>query len=228
MRPTLSLVTALAVATLSASDAAAQASRFELVPQFGYTWGGARSFRGFTENGVTFPNGAIVAEASPSWGVTAAFNTGHGSNFTIMYQRQDTKLRIDWRQTPPVNIDADPGFATNAVLFGFRQDFAQSRAQKLVPYLGFGLGFNIFDVKADQVGSDTYFIMSPHGGVRYMLGNNPRGARLGLQVDLRGLFTFVPDGNVQIWCNWWGFCAASESFTSVSQGTISGGLIIKF
>jgi len=47
-------------------------------------------------------------------------------------------------------------------------------------------------------------------------------------VDLRGLFTFVPDGTVQIWCNWWGFCAASEGVTSVSQGTISGGVIVKF
>ena len=212
----------------AASSASAQTSRFELIPQFGYTWGGARSFRGFTQGGLDFPAGAIVAEASVSWGVTAAFNTGHGGNFTIMYQRQDTDLRIDWRQTPPAAIDAKTGFATNAVIFGYRQDFAQSRAQKLVPYLGFGIGFNIFDVKAEQISSDTYFTMSPHGGVRYMLGGDARRSRLGLQVDLRGLFTFVPDGTVQIWCNWWGFCAASEGVTSVSQGTISGGVIVKF
>ena len=213
---------------LLATPAHAQYGRFEIVPQFGYTWGGSRGFDRFTTGGQNFPGGAFVIEDSPSYGVTLGFEGRRGSYFTLMYQRQDTDLRLDWNQTPPAGQGARASFATNAVVFGFRQEFARSRAQRFVPYIGGGLGFNVLDVKEPGIGSHTDFLLSPHGGFRYMFGNGTDPSRFGLQVDLRGLFTFVPSGDVGIYCDWWGFCYAYESSAVVSQGTISAGVVLKF
>lgn len=225
-----SLLAGLALATVVAAPVAAQRSRFEIVPQVGYSFGGGRDFDRFTDGGVSFPSGKFVLDPSLSWGVSAAFLSGRGSAFTILYQRQDTDLGIEWDGTPPnppvTNPNATTGFANNYVIFGFRQDFAKSRSQQLVPYIGGGLGFNIMDAK--DVASETYFALSAHGGIRYMFANAGKPSRFGLQLDMRGLWTFVPSGDVGIYCNWWGYCYAYEGSATVAQGTVSGGLVIKF
>ncbi|MCU0620590.1 MAG: hypothetical protein MUC69_03700, partial [Gemmatimonadales bacterium] len=220
-----------ALVALVATDAVAQRSRFEIVPQVGYSFGGGRDFDGFTDGGVSFPSGKFVLDPSLSWGVTAAFLSGTGGAFTVHYQRQDTDLGIEWDRTPPnppvTNANATTGFANNYVIFGYRQDFARSRSQRLVPYIGGGLGFNIMDAK-DINESETYFSLSAHGGIRYMFANGSRPSRFGIQLDMRGLWTFVPSGDVGIYCNWWGYCYAYEGSATVAQGTVSGGLVIKF
>jgi hypothetical protein len=224
-----SFVAGLVLLALAAAPAAAQQGTFEIVPQAGYSFGGGKDFDGGTLNGENYPGGKVNEAASFSWGVTAGYDLGQGNVLTVLYQRQDTDVSIDWNGTPPSSI-TDPngsaGFANNYILFGYRKDFRKARAQKLVPYIGAGLGMNIMDVDVSGADSKTYFALTAHGGVRYMFGSGDEPSRFGLQADFRGLWTYVPSGDYYMSC--WYYCYAYESSSAIAQGTVSGGVVIKF
>jgi hypothetical protein len=236
MSRSLPCVAALAAVAIAASGVEAQTKRFELIPTAGYTWGGSRDFD--AQVGVPVPGGGTInvpggeffLEDSFSWGLTAAWEGSRGSYFTITYQRQDTKLGIRFDAPPPeeINEDATLGYATNAVIFGFRQEFSKSREQRVKPYIGFGLGFNVLDpddVSGLDLETTTRFLISPHGGVRFMVDEEQR---FGLQADIRGIFTFIPSGDYGVYCDYWYGCYAYEGTATLSQGTVSGGVVVKF
>ena len=52
-------------------------------------------------------------------------------------------------------------------------------------------------------------------------------SRVGLRAHVKGWFSFVPSDDYFYWCSYYG-CGVSQGSETVSQGEVSGGLIIKF
>jgi len=218
----------------SAGSAAAQTRRFEIIPEYGYTNGGSRSFDATTVNGKLVPGGKLVLDNSPAYGATFSAEGWGGNFFTFTYMRQDTKLGAQFSSTPPASVVANPnakgGFSTSEYIVGARHEFASSEQSQIRPYLGFGLGVNVLDPKFSSVGgarvsSGTDMLFSLHGGIKYMLGTEQR---VGLMADFRGVWTYVPSGDWTVYCDYWYGCNAFQGTTAMGQSTIKGGLVYKF
>ena len=223
----------LAVAAVSA-PAEAQWRRVELIPELGYTWGGGRSFDAQTINTVAVPGGKFELKSSMAYGVTLAIEGYSGNFFELSYMRQDTDLGIEWNQKPPAIIVPNPdktgGMSTNQFLLGFRQELVKEERAPTRPYLGAGLGFNVLDPKFNSVGgvsvdASTNFMLAANGGVKHMFGVEQR---VGLKLDIKGTWTFVPSGDYTVWCDYWYGCSSYEGTATVAQGTVKAGLVIKF
>ncbi|MCK7521620.1 MAG: hypothetical protein MZV64_30025 [Ignavibacteriales bacterium] len=147
-RSVVQVIAALALLALVTAPAAAQQRRIELVPEFGYTFGGGFDFPSNFFTGIA-SGGKIVLDDSPSYGATLGFEGRRGTYFTLSYVYQGTKIGVDWNQTPPPSSGVDPNFkgdiGLHKVLFGGRQEFIKSSEQKLRPYIGGGLGFVVLD-----------------------------------------------------------------------------------
>ena len=228
-----SFIAALTLIALTAAPVAAQQRRIELVPEFGYTFGGGFDFPSNFFTGIA-SGGKIVLDDSPSFGATLGFEGRRGTYFTVSYVYQGTKIGVDWNQTPPPSSGVDPNFkgdiGLHKVLFGGRQEFIKSSEQKLRPYIGGGLGFVVLSPdfvtpRGTRPSSQTDFMLSLNGGLRYMFGEEKR---FGLQGDFKGSWFWVPSGDVFLWCDpWWG-CSAVQGSRTIAQGTVSAGAIIKF
>jgi hypothetical protein len=228
-----SVIAGLALLALATAPAAAQQRKFEVVPEFGYTFGGGFDFPSGTFTEFT-SGGKLVLDASPSYGATLGFEGRRGTYFTVSYVYQGTQIGVDWNTQPPPSSVVDPNdkgdIGLHKVLFGGRQEFYKSSEQKLRPYIGGGLGFTVVDPNFVTRGgvrpsSQTDFTMSLNGGVRYMFGEEKR---FGLQGDFKGSWFWVPSGDVFLWCDpWWG-CSAVQGSRTIAQGTVSIGAVIKF
>jgi hypothetical protein len=228
-----SVFAALALIALITAPAAAQQRKFEVVPEFGYTFGGGFEFPSNFFQGIA-SGGKLELDPSESFGATLGFEGRRGSFFTLSYVYQGTQLGIDWNQAPPPSSGVDPNFkgdfGLHKVLFGGRQEFYKSSEQKLRPYIGGGLGFVVLDPNfvtdnGYRPSSQTDFMMSLNGGLRYMFGEEKR---FGLQGDFKGTWFWVPSGDVFLWCDiWWG-CSAVQGSRTIAQGTASIGAVIKF
>jgi hypothetical protein len=226
-----SLIAALALVTLATVPAAAQRGKFEIVPEVGYTFGGGFDLDGGVYNGVPYPGGKIELDASPSYGATLGFEGKRGTYFTVSYVYQGTEIGVNWDGNPPSIDGIDPNakgdITLHKVLFGGRQEFYKSSEQKLRPYIGGGLGFVVADPNFSDYDaeSQTRFLLSINGGVRYMFGEEKR---FGLQADMKGTWFWVPSGDVYVWCDYWYGCSAYEGSATIAQGTASIGAVIKF
>jgi hypothetical protein len=228
------LIAALALVTLATVPAAAQRGKFEVVPEVGYTFGGGFDIDAGVYNGVAYPGGKLELDASPSYGATLGFETKRGTYFTVSYVYQGTEIGVNWNSTPPSIEGVDPNrkgdITLHKVLFGGRQEFYKSSEQKLRPYIGGGLGFVVADPNFETAGgasisSETRFLLSLNGGLRYMFGEEKR---FGLQADMKGTWFWVPNGDVYLWCDYWYGCSAYEGSATIAQGTASLGAVIKF
>lgn len=229
-----SFVAGLALLALAAAPLSAQQGKFEIVPQVGYTFGGGFDFDPSVYNGTPVPGGKVKLDDSESFGVTAGFEGRRGSFFTLTYVYQGTKIGIDWDGNPPSLGGIDPtakgDITLHQVIFGGRQEFAKSSEQKARPYIGGGLGFVVVDPSFEtqsglEAESQTRFLLSLNGGLRYMFGEEKR---FGLQADMRGTWFWVPNGEVYVWCDYWYGCSAYEGSATIAQGTASIGAVIKF
>jgi hypothetical protein len=229
-----SFIVAIALTALVAAPAAGQQGKLELVPEIGYTFGGGFDIDGGVYNGVAYPGGKLELDASPSYGATLGFETKRGTYFTLSYVYQGTEIGVNWDGNPPSIGGIDPNakgdITLHKVLFGGRQEFYKSSEQKLRPYIGGGLGFVVLDPNfvtdnGYRPSSQTDFMMSLNGGLRYMFGEEKR---FGLQGDFKGTWFWVPSGDVFLWCDiWWG-CSAVQGSRTIAQGTASIGAVIKF
>lgn len=226
-------VVVLALAAVSA-PAEAQWRRVELIPEMGYTFGGGRSFDAQTINSQAVPGGKFVLKDSFAYGLTLAIEGYSGNFFELSYMRQDTDLGVEWNSPPPASVVPDPnktgGVSTNQFLLGFRQELVKEERAPTRPYLGGGLGFNVIDPKFNSVqgvsvDASTNFMLALNGGVKHMFGVEQR---VGLKLDLKGTWTFVPSGDYTVWCDYWYGCSAYEGTATVAQGTVKAGLVIKF
>jgi opacity protein-like surface antigen len=216
----LSVCTGLALG-LAAAPAHAQlmevseAKRFEITPIFGYQWGGSFD----TGSGGALGAGQLQLEDSYAWGGIISFLAQMGSAVELTYLRQDSDIIFD----PSGGGAQIPlgGFAMNYVQIGGRQEFGHS--EKLRPFIQGSLGINVLDPKDGDLGSSTRFSWSLGGGAKYMFSSG----RVGIRSDIRFWSTPVPSGEIGVWCGFYA-CVASEGTDWITQGQVSGGLVLAF
>jgi hypothetical protein len=93
----------------------------------------------------------------------------------------------------------------------------------LRPFASVSLGINILDPAAAGIGSATRFSWNFGGGAQYMFASG----RAGLRTDLKFWMTPVPSGTYGTWCDFYG-CFVAEGTAWVTQGQVSGGLVLAF
>jgi hypothetical protein len=155
------------------------------------------------------------------WGADLAFRGAGNSWIELFYRRQDTKLEFRENGTGTV-YSGD--FATNYIHIGGRQDFAAN--PRIMPYIRGSLGMTIFDPKFNDLGTSTRFSLSFGGGFTYML----KSQKVGIRGNLQGWFSFVPTGDVGIYCSPFFpyYCYSATTSQTVSQGEVSGALVFRF
>jgi hypothetical protein len=190
--------------------------RFEITPIAGYQWGGSFDTPG---NG-SFPAGELRLQDSFAWGGILSFLAYGNSAVELSYLRQDTDIEFD----PDGSGGATDlgGFSMNYIQIGGRQHFGRPDAP-LRPFASVSLGINILDPAADAIESSTRFSWSLGGGAQYMFASG----RAGLRTDLKFWATPVPSGVYGTWCDFYG-CFVSEGTAWVTQGQVSGGLVLAF
>jgi len=188
--------------------------RFEITPFAGYQWGGSFD----TQGSGGFPAGTLRLKDSFAWGAVLSYLTFGNSAVEFTYLRQDTDIEFD-----PVgsgSVTNLGGFAVNYLQVGARQHFGDG---PLIPFATLSIGVGILDPKQDAIESATRFSWSVGGGAQYMFASG----RAGIRGDLKFWATPVPSGVYGTWCDFYG-CFVSEGTVWVTQGQLSGALVLAF
>jgi opacity protein-like surface antigen len=183
--------------------------RFEITPVAGWQWGGS-----FETDG-----GALRLQDSFAWGAIVSFLAQAGSAVELIYHRQDTDIEFD-----PSGSGSNSnlgGFSVNYIQLGGRQQFGHS--EKLHPFVSGSLGVGVVDPKEGDLDSSTRFSWSLGGGANYMFASG----RAGLRTDIKFWATPVPSGEVGVWCGFYA-CVAAEGTDWITQGQLTGGLVLTF
>jgi hypothetical protein len=207
------LITPLALA--ATTPAVGQYREVEFTPTIGYIWGGGFN----TQSNAAIPAGRLEIGDDLAYGAEVGFSPNGQSWFELTYMRQDTDLTF---RANNGSIEQSAKFATNYIHVGGRQEFGVN--PRIHPFIGGGLGLTVYDVKEEGFGTNTQFSLSLAGGARMSLGKSDK---VGLRLNLRGWFSFVPSGTYGTWCGFYG-CYVTEGTASVTQGEVSGGLVFKF
>ena len=209
------LALCLAAAPVEAQFTEVSPKRFEITPFAGYQWGGS-----FDVNaGSAFPAGTLRLKDSFAWGTIVSFLAAMGSAVELTYLRQDTDIEFD----PAVGGSRTNlgGFAINYIQLGGRQQFGHS--EQFHPFVQGSLGIGILDPKAETLGSDTRFSWSLGGGAKYDFASD----RAGIRADIKLWSTPVPSGEIGVWCGYYS-CVAAEGTDWITQGQLTGGLVLMF
>jgi len=175
----------------------------------GYQWGG----------GINTSQGRIALDPSVNYGLEIDIVARPGAEIVLLYNRQDTEARLTNRGVglPDTTL---AGVAMNYFqIGGTAAPYRQGPAQ---PFFAGTLGLTWIDPKTPNVGSLWYFGGSLGGGLKFV-----PSPRIGLRAQLRWWFTFVPSGS-SWWCGLPGGCWATTTFELISQGEVSGGVVIRF
>ncbi len=209
----------LAMASSVPAVAQIPTSSIEVTPMVAYIFGGGFPTDGF----VSIPDGKLNIDSNIGYGVEVGFTPNGNTWFELTYMRQSSDVRFDPSVGTCTLTTCSSGISTNYIHAGARWEFGQ---RNIKPFIGGGLGVTIFDPSAPGLGSSTDFSLSAEAGIRYMFGKGAN-QRFGLRGTFRGWFSFVPNGQYAAWCGYYG-CYAQESSSTVTQGEISGGLVIQF
>jgi opacity protein-like surface antigen len=204
----------LAAAPVEAQLQEVSYKRFEITPFAGYQWGGSFD----TQGSATVPAGTLRLKDSFAWGAILSVLASAGSAVELTYLRQDTDIEFD--SLVGGNRDLG-GFAVNYIQIGGRQEFG--RGGPLRPFINGSLGIGIFDPKEGDLGSSTRFSWSIGGGAKYMFASETAGIR----TDIRLWGTPVPSGEIGVWCGFYA-CVAAEGTEWVTQGQLTGGIVLLF
>lgn len=189
--------------------------RFEITPYAGYQWGGSID----TRAGTGLPAGQLQLKDSFAWGAIVSFLASMGSAVELTYLRQDTDIEFD-PAAGGIPLDLG-GFATNYIQIGGRQEFGHG--VQFRPFISGSLGIGILDPQEGNLDSSTRFSWSFGGGAKYMFGSGNAGIR----TDIKLWSTPVPSGEIGVWCGFYA-CVAGEGTDWITQGQVSGGLVLAF
>jgi hypothetical protein len=184
----------------------------EFAPFAGYNWGGTLE----TDRQGTIPSGEVTLENSFTWGGIMSFIFQPGTALEVWYLRQDNQLLFKSELGSPQTVG---DFATNYIQFGGR--WGLPIGEGFNPFISASMGMAIFEPPRELDGS-TRFSWSLGGGFLKMMS-----PKMGIRTDIRWLATPVPSGDYATWCGFYG-CYAAEGTDWISQGQVSGGLIIAF
>jgi opacity protein-like surface antigen len=189
--------------------------RFEVTPFAGYQWGGSFD----TQGSGSLPAGKLQLKDSFAWGAVLSFLAYGNSAVELTYLRQDTDIEFDPDGSAgSTNLG---GFAVNYVQLGVRQHLG--RGGPVTPFVTVSLGVGIMDPKQDGLESATKFSWSLGGGAQYMFASG----RAGIRSDIKLWETPVSSGTYSTWCDFYG-CFTSEGTAWVTQGQVSGALVLAF
>jgi hypothetical protein len=141
-----------------------------------------------------------------------------GTAVELTYLRQDTDIEFKQAGGPTTGLG---GFAVNYIQIGGRQEFG--RGERFRPFVSASVGIGIMDPKADDISATTRFSWSVGGGTRYMFASD----RAGIRADAKLWATPVGSGTYGGWCDIFG-CFVAEGTAWVTQGQVSGGLVLAF
>ena len=208
----LALAVALPLATSPLVAQGVPTGRFELVPFAGTMFGGAYEVR----------DGRIEADNALGWGATFSVNMGGGQYLDFTYIREDTDLDI---KGPGFGGAEDLGLSMNYIQVGGHKEFARYQAP-FRPYIGGAVGLVIYDpeVNGQDQKNETKFSFGLNGGFKYLFGADQR---FGIRADMRGMWSWLPSDDWGYWCDIFG-CFVVQGTSTVAQGLLSGGLIIRF
>ena len=194
-------------------------SGFEITPFVAYVFGG-----GFPTDGLdNIPPGKLEVKSGIGYGAELGWTPNGRTWFEATYLRQSSD--ITFIPDPGFSVPlATSGFATNYIHGGARYEFGYRNVH---PYLGLGAGITIFDPAKSGISSSTNFSLSAEGGVRMMLGKGAQ-QRFGIRANVRGWFSFVPNGTLETWCDYYYGCYTTEGTSTVTQGEGSLGLTFFF
>jgi hypothetical protein len=190
------------------SSAWAQRKRGDISVNVGYQWGG----------GLNTTQGRLELEPSINYGAEINIVARREGEIVLLYNRQDTDLKLVGGGSVP--DDTLFGIAVNYFQIGGAGILPVDGAAK--PFVALTLGTVWFDPKQAGISSEWRFAGSLGGGLKV----SPT-ERIGLRAQARWWFTVVSSSS-QWWCGLPGGCAVSATGTVVSQGEISGGLMINF
>jgi opacity protein-like surface antigen len=213
---TAGLALGLAAAPMEAQLVEVSQKRIEIAPIAGYQWGGSFD----TDGNAFFPDGELRLKPSFAWGAIVSFLAYGNSAVELSYLRQDTDIEFD-----PIGGGGNTplgGFALNYIQIGGRQHFGRHDAP-FRPFASVSLGINILDPAAEGIESATRFAWNFGGGAQYMFASG----RAGLRTDLKFWMTPGPSGDYETWCDFYG-CFTGEGTAWVTQGQVSGGLVLAF
>ena len=183
------------------------AAAVELTPLVGVRYGGS-----FGNNCYCYQP-SLDLNSSASYGGELDIPFAHGPYaFEVYYSHQNTSLDGGQYLQPPIhdmNVDVIQMGVTAAM------PTADKRFSWLLIASG---GATVFD---SNYSSQTYPSLGLGVGVRWMASDH-----VGLRGDLRGIFSFVGDGNSVIACN--GGCGGYYSGSVLVQGEASLGLVVRF
>src|SRR3954453_18205721 len=206
------LALTLAATPMEAQLGGVSDKRFEIVPYAGYQWGGSFD----TDLGGLSTDGTLHLKDSFAWGAIMSFLAYDKGAVELTYLRQDTDIELKTLGTT-TNLG---GFAMNYLQIGGRQGFGHGVLQ---PFASISAGIAILDPKQDGLDTSTRFSWSFGGGAQYMFASG----RAGIRTDLKMWLTPVPSGEYGTWGDFYG-CFVAEGTAWVTQGQITGGLVLAF
>jgi hypothetical protein len=202
MRAPLAAVLLLAAVPATAQDV-------EITPLAGYRFGGGFDLAG--------EDGPLEVKESAAFGISVGIRLADDGELEVEYSRQPTRLANDgfFTSTPLFDL------AVENWLFGGNYVFGEA-PDRVRPFLGIGLGLTRLIPEPDALESETRFAFYLAGGVKVYLS-----PRFGLRFDARWLGT-VLESDSQVFCNSFGGCLVFATGSTMSQGEVRGGLIVRF
>ncbi len=201
------VIAALAVLCLP-SASWGQFRRGDVAAFVGYQWGG----------GLNTREGRLELEPSVNYGLEINVVARREGEIVILYNRQDTDVKL-----------VGGGAVPDSILFGAAVNYFQLGGQGIAPvdgpakpYAALTLGVTWFDPKRSGASSEWRFSGSLGAGVKV----SPT-ERVGIRAQGRWWFNFLTSGS-QWFCGLPGGCYVSTTGTVISQGEVSGGLLINF
>jgi hypothetical protein len=204
----------LAGFVLSALPSLALGQNVEITPMAGYRFGGTLySFR-TTTGGV--PSAALEVADSAAFGAHLGYRFGD-FEFELLYARQSTSLETPglFTGTPVLDLSLDSFQGGGNYLFA-------TKDAKVVPFIGFGLGFTILSPERRDLSDETRFSASFAGGAKFWFSKH-----VGLRVEARYFLT-VFDSEIDGPCGPGVSCDDFRNSRDLSQGEGRAGLIFRF
>ncbi len=181
---------------------------FEITPFYGYQFGGKHS----------------VYEGEIN--INDAQNFGLSLNFEVPY-KEGTQMEILWimQKSNLYKRNYYTGISEN--LFGLYTHYIQVggiyglQQNNLLPFVSLAVGAVLFHPTSSRYSDEWFFSMSLGGGVKIYLNE-----RLGIRLQARALFPIIWGGG-GLWCGSGGCSVGIGGTSSIVQGDVTAGLIIR-
>jgi len=191
------------------SPAQSSAPSFEVTPFIGYRMGGSFDVAGTTRDADVDNHG--------SFGVALDLRIDEGSQYELLYSRQQTRLQQD-SPLGPLDLDVEYLHLGGTLVVDQEQ-------WRFTPYVAGGLGLTRFSPKVGTADDDTRFSLSLGAGVRVPISRN-----FGLRFEVRGYVTLI-DTDTAFFCasgESGGFCAIRARGSTFVQYELLAGAAFAF